>query len=120
MRLALRGAFGKPADDRHPAEAAARDQILLDMQRHPEFRVSPRCEFKRGRENADDADALVVKLNRTAQDMRVAAETADPGAIAEDGDFWSRRDVLTGGKITPKERLDAKGREEIHGSLGGK
>src|SRR5262252_3751527 len=117
LRLALRGVLGEPADDRHPAEAAARNQVVLDMQRHPDFRVSPGREFKRARENADDADALVVELNCAVEDMRVAAETTDPGAVAEDRHSWALSYVLANNKIAAKERLHAQSGEKINRCL---
>jgi hypothetical protein len=81
-RVQLRAGFlrrdsgGEAADDGHPTKAAAARHVLLNMQRHPDFRVALGCKFKLARKDADDADALIVELEGAAKDLLVAAEPA--------------------------------------------
>ena len=90
------------------------------MQRDPDFRVTSRRKLKFAGKNADDADAVGVQPDGTPYDVRVATETAYPGAITEDGDFWPFGDVFAGGEIAPKEGLDTESGEEIDRRLRAK
>ena len=90
------------------------------MQRHPDLRVASGCKFKLARKDADDADAFIVELYGAAKDMLVAAEPAYPGTISEDGDFWSRGDVLSSREISAEKGFDAKGGEKIDACLDAK
>ena len=76
LRLLLGDAWSKAADHGHPTETAARRQILLNMQRDPDFRVTSRRKLKFAGKNADDADAVGVQPDGTPYDVRVATETA--------------------------------------------
>ena len=98
----------KAADHRHPSKVAPCHQVLFDMQWHPNFRVPSRCELKFTGQDADDTDAFVVKPDRAANDVRVAAKTPHPAAIGENGDLRARSDIFASRKIAADERLDAE------------
>ena len=47
-----------------------------EMQRHPDFGIARGCEFKFTRQHADDANAVGIELQRLADDVRVAGQSA--------------------------------------------
>ena len=80
--------------------------------RFAERQRSPKLErfgiLKARGKNAHDRIALLVQRDRPVQHGRVAAKSALPEAVSENGRLWAVGRVLFPGEVASQDRLDAE------------
>jgi hypothetical protein len=92
---------------------------LVDLQRPPHLGVlepvglSRQQQVEVGRQHSDDLVRHAAQLHLAPDHARVAAETPNPHAVAEQHHRRSVRDVLLGPDLPAQLRLHAEEREEI-------
>ena len=119
-RLLQRDAGREPRDDIQPASVPRRGFVIVQVQRHPDWRDAGRTEFEIARQDADHGDRLAIEAQNASHNAGVGGEITAPEVVAEQGDGRSLtfRQVFTGDEIAPQNWAHAQRGKEIGSDHG--